>query len=641
MTKTKGSKRSLLMSGLALLLCISMLIGSTFAWFTDSVVSSGNIIQSGTLDVEMFWADGKEAPDDSANWIDASTGPIFDYDLWEPGYTLARQIKIENTGSLGLKYQISIEANGAVSDLADVIDVYYADPAVPVSGRDLSGTTKIGTLTQVLAGMADTASGNLLAGENHTITLVLKMQESAGNEYQGMSIGTDFSVRLLATQLTAEKDTFDKYYDEDARYPLINPTSVYKEFEGYQAIVYIPAGAPAYSYSLEISDYEFTNVNGQASVSFDMNLVDANQQKVPSSSVEYPVVIQLPHPFVNMDNLQVFHNGQLIEDAVFDPASRTIKFETSHFSPFELRYVDYVDPESELEYTETNGVYTITKGRFIGKDPAEFDAQLGTDESIYGTVKSEESGVTHYDVVVAEKVVGQGTTGGVVWTLTDKGTLSIAPADNPAPDPNSGKTFESGAWREAVVYKANGSAAAIGGYPYDVNAVKRLIIEEGVTSIGSFTAKFPNLTGEVIIPSTVTYLGQEAFQNTKITKLTFAEGGTEKLCIAPGALKNLQIEEIVFPADRPEIHIHCWAFNDNTKLKHVTIPDNVTTFSNWTHVEYCGMSYVDGYDSQIFARCRALESISFGSQEVHDRFFAAAGNRSNINAIGGVEIIIQ
>ena len=211
MTKTKGSKRSLLMSGLALLLCISMLIGSTFAWFTDSVVSSGNIIQSGTLDVEMFWADGKEAPDDSANWIDASTGPIFDYDLWEPGYTLARQIKIENTGSLGLKYQISIEANGAVSDLADVIDVYYADPAVPVSGRDLSGTTKIGTLTQVLAGMADTASGNLLAGENHTITLVLKMQESAGNEYQGMSIGTDFSVRLLATQLTAEKDTFDKY----------------------------------------------------------------------------------------------------------------------------------------------------------------------------------------------------------------------------------------------------------------------------------------------------------------------------------------------------------------------------------------------------------------------------------------------
>ena len=120
MTNKKGIKRSLLMSALALLLCISLLIGSTFAWFTDSVSSAGNIIKSGTLDVEMFWADGKEVPDDSANWSDASTGPIFDYDLWEPGYTLARQIKIENTGSLGLKYQISIEANGAVSDLADV-----------------------------------------------------------------------------------------------------------------------------------------------------------------------------------------------------------------------------------------------------------------------------------------------------------------------------------------------------------------------------------------------------------------------------------------------------------------------------------------------------------------------------------------
>ena len=143
-----------------------------------------------------------------------------------------------------------------------------------------------------------------------------------------------------------------------------------------------------------------------------------------------------------------------------------------------------------------------------------------------------------------------------------------------------------------------------------------------------------------MIPASVTYIGQ-AFQNTRVTKLTFAAGGTEPLCIAPGAFKNLQIEELVLPADRPEIHLHCWMFIGCTVLKEVTIPDNVTTFSGWTHVEYMGMDYVDNYDSQLFKDCSALESITFGSQEVHDMFFAAAGNRGNINAIGDVDIIIE
>ena len=173
MTKTKNTKRALLMNSLALLMCISMLIGSTFAWFTDSVTSKGNIIKSGTLDVEMYWAKGTEAPE-SANWNDASTGAIFNYDLWEPGYTEVRHIKIENKGSLALKYQLSIAANGEVSELADVIDVYYLDPAQQLSERSaIASDKKLGTLTQVLAAISTTASGDLEPGQSHTITLAL------------------------------------------------------------------------------------------------------------------------------------------------------------------------------------------------------------------------------------------------------------------------------------------------------------------------------------------------------------------------------------------------------------------------------------------------------------------------------------
>ena len=216
--KKNQTRRALLMSALSLLLCMSMLVGTTFAWFTDSVTSGNNIIKSGTLDVEMYWADGTEAPD-SATWTDASTGTIFNYDKWEPGYVEVRHIKIANVGTLALKYQLKIMANGEVSDLADVIDVYYLDPAEAIAERtDLTAEKYIGSLTEVLAGLDITASGELAANTNDTVTLALKMQEDAGNEYQNLAIGSDFSVVLMATQLTAETDSFDDQYDFDATY---------------------------------------------------------------------------------------------------------------------------------------------------------------------------------------------------------------------------------------------------------------------------------------------------------------------------------------------------------------------------------------------------------------------------------------
>ena len=219
MKKNHSMKRSLTVSVISLILCVSMLLGTTFAWFTDSVTSAGNIIQSGTLDIEMFWADGKEDPATVA-WNDASEGAIFDYDKWEPGYVEVRHIKIENKGSLALAYKLAIVANGEVSDLSDVIDVYYLDPAAQVADRDqLTDNNKIGTLTEVLANLASTGTGALAKGETDTVTLALKMQELAGNEYQDKSIGSTFSVQLLATQLSSEFDSFGDDYDTDAVFP--------------------------------------------------------------------------------------------------------------------------------------------------------------------------------------------------------------------------------------------------------------------------------------------------------------------------------------------------------------------------------------------------------------------------------------
>ena len=250
-----------------------------------------------------------------------------------------------------------------------------------------------------------------------------------------------------------------------------------------------------------------------------------------------------------------------------------------------------------------------------------------------------DSNETEIDVNIAN-VVENDTYGGVFFNLEENGTLTVSPVKDTVPDENSGKVFEEGAWREAVVYKSNGDASAIGGYPYDVNAVKSLVIEEGVTSIGSFTAKFPNLTGEVVIPASVTYIGQEAFQGAKITTLTFAAGGTEPLCIGPGAFKSVAIERLILPDDRP-VEIHCWAFQKCSGLKTVIIPDTVK-FAGWTHAEYYGMDWVWGSyanSSDIFAECPKIETITFGSEAVYERFFNAQGNSNTIGKLKNVEII--
>lgn len=219
MTNSKNTKRALLASILSVALCCAMLIGSTFAWFTDSVTSSGNQIIAGNLKVDLIHVDdGKEV-----SIKDNPKHKIFNYDKWEPGYTVMETLKVVNKGNLALKYEVRIAATGEVSELADVIDVYYIKDGAQITDRtQLNDANKIGTLAQVLA-KPYAAKGNLLGKEGETVdsdiaTIALKMQESADNEYQGLSIGSEFAVVIVATQDTVENDSFDNQYDAGATF---------------------------------------------------------------------------------------------------------------------------------------------------------------------------------------------------------------------------------------------------------------------------------------------------------------------------------------------------------------------------------------------------------------------------------------
>ncbi|MBQ9975114.1 MAG: hypothetical protein IJP16_01275 [Clostridia bacterium] len=223
----RSTRHSLIMSALSLLLCASMLIGTTFAWFTDSVTSTGNKIQSGTLvlDLEMYDKDNTTA--DKYASIKESKAPIFNYEKWEPGYTEVKLLKIENEGTLALKWYAKFVSSEKLSILSDVIDVWVKKDtnalAMPDT-RDLEadGYQYVGNLTSFINTIETTTKGELMpmgeAGDKIYLGLALKMQESAGNEYQDKKLG-EFDIQLLATQLTYEDDSFDETYDENAAFP--------------------------------------------------------------------------------------------------------------------------------------------------------------------------------------------------------------------------------------------------------------------------------------------------------------------------------------------------------------------------------------------------------------------------------------
>lgn len=235
MTKQKATKRALLLSALSLLMCVSMLIGSTFAWFTDSVTSGSNKIVAGTLKLDLELLD-KET--DSWNSIKKTQAPIFDYDLWEPGYTDVKVLKVENEGTLALKWIAKFISDEKLSILANVIDVYVKPSAAELTypaDRNLDGYEYVGTVAEFVNTIEHTTYGSLEAGESAYLGIALKMQESAGNDYQGLSLGA-FDIQILATQDTVESDSFNNQYDKDATYPGITiPDDAIEvsDFEGF------------------------------------------------------------------------------------------------------------------------------------------------------------------------------------------------------------------------------------------------------------------------------------------------------------------------------------------------------------------------------------------------------------------------
>ena len=201
MTSSKSTKRALVSSALAILMCVAMLIGTTFAWFTDTASTAVNKIQSGNLDVAL------EMSTDGTTWVSAEGQTLTfkttdnraaDQILWEPGCTYELpKLRVVNNGNLALKYKVQITGIQGSAKLNEVID------------WTIDGITVGNTFT------------SLAVGANSEFTIKGHMQETAGNDYKNLTID-GIGITVYATQDTVESDSSSNQYDKDAPYVTVN-----------------------------------------------------------------------------------------------------------------------------------------------------------------------------------------------------------------------------------------------------------------------------------------------------------------------------------------------------------------------------------------------------------------------------------
>ena len=209
--KNFSSKKALFLSVISMVICVSMLIGSTFAWFTDSATANVNTIQAGNLDVELVGKDGKTLTE-ALKWVKSAEAPEGEKVLWEPGckYNL-EPFAIKNSGNLALKYKVVISGLTGDATLLEAIDF-----TVSVDGDAL--VAKDGESTATTAASLNNFEGTLEAGKTTgLITITGEMKETAGNKYKGLSL-ENISITVYASQLNSESDSTGKDYDKDATY---------------------------------------------------------------------------------------------------------------------------------------------------------------------------------------------------------------------------------------------------------------------------------------------------------------------------------------------------------------------------------------------------------------------------------------
>ena len=335
-------------------MCVSMLVGTTFAWFTDTASTGVNKIQAGTLDVQLLDEQGNTLEGQTLSWKKAA-GHENEAVLWEPGCTYNLQsFKIKNNGNLALKYKIVISGIVGDAKLLEAIDF-------TVTGVD--GVTTANALNGF--------EGKLAASSmTEAITISGHMKESAGNEYQGKSID-GIGITVVATQDTVEHDSNGNTYDDRAEYPVLaSSVSDFRDAlsQGNSTIILAS--------DVTVEDGIQMSVENDASINFNGNTLKGAVESGSISSPNGPTNLVLSDPNnsgeYSIDSEIVRHEGggytQLAAITVWKPTVTIESGKYTHDNAVILCQLQTQDPDAV-------GV-VVNGGTFDGKGAASVIANV-------------------------------------------------------------------------------------------------------------------------------------------------------------------------------------------------------------------------------------------------------------------------
>ena len=344
MTNRKSTKRALLGSVMAMVLCLAMLVGATFAWFTDTASTGVNKIQAGNLDVQLQYATAWDENGNVTSWADAqgrqlefkkAAGAENETILWEPGCTYELpELRVVNKGNLALKYKVAITGINGSAKLNDVIDWTINDADINLTEMQLKAGEE---------GAAFTIKGH--------------MQESAGNDYMNESID-GIAITVVATQDTVESDSFNNTYDANATYPVVavgdvntdGDTVIQDREKDPTVIATIPAGSTDAGKLTLVKTEGQTPANieivtGTNAVTTEVRLEDQNGNKVTAADGKFfTIALQLEK---KLNVIGFYHSETPLTKAesaeavkaandtyYYDAATGLLTFSTDDFSPF-------------------------------------------------------------------------------------------------------------------------------------------------------------------------------------------------------------------------------------------------------------------------------------------------------------------
>ena len=670
------TKRALLMSGLAMLLSVSMLVGTTFAWFTDTVSSGTNTIVAGNLDIELYHSN-KEVTDEK---VEPTTKLFTDVALWEPGAMVYEKFTVANLGDLALKYQFTLnalnateveDANGNKVSFASMLKVAVVDSTFGYTRAEVLAIDDWSELeTFSLPGALDKSESDVFG---IVIYWIPSDNDNLFNMNNGKTdtVSIELGVTLFATQNTVEEDGFDSNYDAGAPWTglididwyLDNPDAAEyvlttaEELAGLAAIVNGTATAPVTTYAAGSATSIKDDFKGKT-IKLGGN-IDLNE-------IEWTPIGDNPNPFLgNFDgqghtvsNLFVSNDGwaglighagksagSTIKNVTVDGATILSNrmagavvgqiygsIDNCHVKNAEIIVVPNVVGDSYDNGDKVGGIVGWLgdngNNRTLSNCTAE-KVELSAYRDVGGIVGYVASSTTvsgnavsGVEITVNQTVNNYGDKDVNAGYICGRVNGTITEENNT----NAGESaIESTYNKNGLTFKADGDENVTLYLVPESYAETTLTVPEGVTAIGNYAFAYNSNVETVVLASTVRDLGR-GFDSSTVKKVVLNEGLTT---ISSRAFRSTTaLEEVVFSSTVTEIADNAF---QKSAIKEIVIPASVKTIGETAFgaslietVTFEGDIEIQGY---AFRGCTKLRTVNMFGEDV--KFVASTLNGRN------------